>query len=82
MSGASDAASPGAAAGRLRFALAGCGDFGKHLAGYAVEQAELASLCDPDAGNLAATAAELDSGVPGVWRLPGAATASDWMRCW
>ena len=65
MSGTMGAATPGAGAGRPRFALVGCGDFGKHLAGYAVEQAELAALCDPDAGNLAATATELGAEVPG-----------------
>ena len=42
----------------------GCGDFGKHLARYAVEHAELAALCDPDVGNLEATARELRAGVP------------------
>ena len=52
-------------AGRPRFALVGCGDFGKQLAGYAVEQAELAALCDPDAGNLAATGAAMGVEVPG-----------------
>ena len=65
MSGTTRAAPPGKAAGRPRFALVGCGDFGKQLARYAVEHAELASLCDPDAGNLAATAAALGTGVPG-----------------
>ena len=65
MSGARGAGTPGAGVRRLRFALVGCGDFGKHLAGYAVEQAELAALCDPDAGSLAATAAALDVEVPG-----------------
>ncbi|MDD9987885.1 MAG: Gfo/Idh/MocA family oxidoreductase [Spirochaetaceae bacterium] len=65
MSGTMGAATPGAGAGRPRFALVGCGDFGKHLARYAVEQAELAALCDPDAGNLAATATELGAEVPG-----------------
>ena len=59
------AATPTSGAGRPRFALVGCGDFGKHLAGYAVEHAELAALCDPDAGNLAATAAALGAEVTG-----------------
>ena len=59
------AATPDAGARRPRFALVGCGDFGKHLAGYAAEQAELAALCDSDAGNLAATAAALGAEVPG-----------------
>ena len=75
-------AAPGAGAGRPRFALVGCGDFGKHLAGYAVEQAELAALCDPDAGNLAATAAELDSGVPGMATTASCYGASASTRCW
>ena len=55
----------GAGASAQRFALVGCGDFGKHLARYAVEEAELAALCDPDAGKLAATASELHTDVPG-----------------
>ena len=65
MSGTMRAATPDAGARRPRFALVGCGDFGKQLARYAVEHAELAALCDPDAGNLAATAAALGTGVPG-----------------
>ena len=65
MSATMPAATPDAGARRPRFALVGCGDFGKQLARYAVEHAELAALCDPDAGNLAATAAALGTGVPG-----------------
>ena len=64
MSGSTSAAASGAGTQQSRFALVGCGDFGKHLAGYAVEQAELAALCDPDAGNLAATAQALAKDVP------------------
>ena len=65
MSATMGAATTVAGPRRPRFALVGCGDFGKHLAGYAIERAELAALCDPDAGNLAATAAALGAEVPG-----------------
>ncbi|MDE0218731.1 MAG: Gfo/Idh/MocA family oxidoreductase [Spirochaetaceae bacterium] len=65
MSATMGAATTVAGTRRPRFALVGCGDFGKHLAGYAIERAELAALCDPDAGSLAATAATLGAEVPG-----------------
>jgi predicted dehydrogenase len=64
MSRSTPAVIRGAGATRPRFALVGCGDFGKHLARYAAEHAELAALCDPDAGNLEATARELRTRVP------------------
>ena len=82
MSGARGAGTPGAGVRRLRFALVGCGDFGKHLAGYAVEQAELAALCDPDAGSLAATAAALDVEAPAMATITRCWGASASTRCW
>ena len=65
MSGSTSAAASGAGTGRPPFALVGCGDFGKHLARYARECGELVALCDPAAGNLVATASELQADVPG-----------------
>ena len=64
MSGSKAAGTPGAGTQQPRFALVGCGEFGKHLARYAAEHAELAALCDPAAGNLAATASDLSTDVP------------------
>ena len=32
---------------RLRFALIGTGDFGRHFAPYITEVAELVAVCDP-----------------------------------
>ena len=69
-------------AGRPRFALVGCGDFGKHLARYAVEQAELVALCDADASNLSATASELQTDVLGYGDYRIFCGASAWTRCW
>ncbi|MDP6108171.1 MAG: Gfo/Idh/MocA family oxidoreductase, partial [Candidatus Brocadiia bacterium] len=49
---------------RLRFGLAGCGDFGKYLGAYLKEVAEIAAVCDLDATRARGTAAELGLEIP------------------
>ena len=82
MSGSESAAARSAGSGQSRFALVGYGGFGKHLARYAVERAELVALCDPDADNLTATASELQADVPGYGDYRELLRVNVWMRCW
>ncbi len=51
----------------LRFGLIGCGDFGKYLGAYIQEVAQVAALCDLDAGGMAATVDHL--GLPDAPRF-------------
>ena len=49
---------------KLRFALVGCGDFGKEFGRYLLEVAEIVALCDADAPRAAQTAETLGLDVP------------------
>lgn len=51
-------------ADRLRLGLVGCGGFGKELAAYFLEVADIAALCDPNPAGMAATAGALHLDVP------------------
>ena len=51
-------------AGKLRFGLAGCGDFGKHLGGYLLEVADITGLCDVNRTRIGETARALNLDVP------------------
>ncbi|MEW6749869.1 MAG: Gfo/Idh/MocA family oxidoreductase [Candidatus Latescibacterota bacterium] len=51
-------------AARLRFALVGCGDFGKHLGRYLLEVADIVALADPDPRGMEQTARALGLDVP------------------
>ena len=49
---------------KLRLGLIGCGDFGKHLANYFLEAADITALCDVNRSGIAETAKALDLDVP------------------
>jgi UDP-N-acetylglucosamine 3-dehydrogenase len=49
---------------RLRFGLIGCGDFGKYLAPYVLELADIVALCDPSESGMEGTARALELDVP------------------
>jgi len=51
-------------ANRLRLALVGCGGFGKELATYFMQVADIVALCDPNEAGMAASAAYLQLDVP------------------
>ena len=49
---------------RLRFALIGTGDFGRHFAPYITEVAELVAVCDPDPDSRAEFAGQMQPELP------------------
>lgn len=49
---------------KLRFGLAGCGDFGKYLGRYLLEVADIAALCDVKRTGMEETAQALNLDVP------------------
>ena len=49
---------------KLRFALVGCGDFGKSFGRYLLEVGDIVALCDVNPDGMAETARALDLGVP------------------
>jgi len=49
---------------RLRLGLVGCGDFGKYIAPYFLEVADIAALCDVNAAGMEETAKALGLDVP------------------